>query len=1095
MSKEHENWKHAVAGTTAGLASVLALQPLDVVKTRLQVQDGIPGPLSAYRGTVHALKSIVKEEGWRALYSGLGPGLLGAGLSWGLYFSAYNRAKERYQKSSGQTKLAPQLHLLSAAEAGCLVCCVTNPIWVIKTRLQLQRGSGPTVSSRLRPTVTHLRGNAGPYRGFVHAVKQIAQEEGIRGFYKGLLPSLFLVSHGAIQFMVYEELKALTAGAGEYAKDTGRSSLSVAQISVMGAISKLSASVVTYPSQVVRARLQQRQAHNRAVQYRDGLATFKLIMQREGTGGLYKGLVPNVLRVMPQSAITFLVYEKENFDLQTYDQLVQPDVYEAALAAHMQRNTGAAVGKFMTEKSQQKAASLALLAAAFDAFPDKDYCLLTLPPDSPELPLLATFTRLVPPPGSSLVEVLYLCHRFSLLEDFQVQSATRAHVEGVQDLLTGVADMSVTMTTFTHGVEANSAYVVSCQSQVIGMATIQPFTDLSQLQHSFHVASVPGLTQDGAANKHVMLLTSFCLNPIFAHRAEQFLLDILKRCNGHLLLYLLSPDQASIEVLRVFRQVAPRHRLQGAPATLQPEFALFAFWHEASSRTPVNSHVVVAGASVCGLSVIESLLMHETLAFNALTLLAPGGHCSGQPAAMYKADLIVRLGLHASVNVLDVELVSIDREQQTVVLSDNRTLQYGVLVLSMGLSCEAMVLNQSALGLPQVVSLPMLPGRIQKGVKATKSIIVHGPISEACTAMAQLEAAGVNLQSARYLRPSRQAEISLAEEAAGLMLPAAAQAAGVALPAARQVSNLEVQRAEDNSKVVVTATGSSGESIVEEADLLVVAAAKTEVPGCIVKAAAQNNLVCDGRLVVDAAFRTNDPKIFAAGTIAKFSRRYGTGLCHSRYNSQEVGQKAAESIAATFNSPFLGDSALPKLQIGRLTTTALPGGGVFAYAHAAGGQHSSLMDTQGHRRLVSQTQHGYCQLTLEASGIIQSALLCTAKKEPELPPELLLPLVGLSVSYLHELLHNYEAGSMPDVPYYLRQPWTSLLYHDRFPQLRSALLQNLVGTGQPLQELDGNSIGASDETEVACVQNDVVGFLKLQGASEFPQYAVSAYIS
>ncbi len=50
--------------------------------------------------------------------------------------------------------------------------------------------------------------------------------------------------------MVYEELKALTAGAGEYAKDTGRSSLSVAQISVMGAISKLSASVVTYPSQV-----------------------------------------------------------------------------------------------------------------------------------------------------------------------------------------------------------------------------------------------------------------------------------------------------------------------------------------------------------------------------------------------------------------------------------------------------------------------------------------------------------------------------------------------------------------------------------------------------------------------------------------------------------------------------------------------------------------------------------------------------------------------------------------------------------------------------------------------------------------------------
>ena len=91
------------------------------------------------------------------------------------------------------------------------------------------------------------------------------------------------------------------------------------------------------------------------------------------------------------------------------------------------------------------------------------------------------------------------------------------------------------------------------------------------------------------------------------------------------------------------RQIAPRHRLQAAPTTLQAEFALFAFWHEAPSRTPVNSHVVVAGASDCGLSVIESLLMHERLAFNALTLLAPGGLCSGQAAAMYKADLIARL--------------------------------------------------------------------------------------------------------------------------------------------------------------------------------------------------------------------------------------------------------------------------------------------------------------------------------------------------------------------------------------------------------------------------------------------------------------------
>lgn len=62
--------------------------------------------------------------------------------------------------------------------------------------------------------------------------------------------------------------------------------------------------------QVVRARLQQRQDTGRAVRYTSGWLALQVILRREGVGGLYKGLVPNVLRVMPQSALTFVVYEK-----------------------------------------------------------------------------------------------------------------------------------------------------------------------------------------------------------------------------------------------------------------------------------------------------------------------------------------------------------------------------------------------------------------------------------------------------------------------------------------------------------------------------------------------------------------------------------------------------------------------------------------------------------------------------------------------------------------------------------------------------------------------------------------------------------------
>ncbi|KAL6779797.1 hypothetical protein ACKKBG_A13760 [Auxenochlorella protothecoides x Auxenochlorella symbiontica] len=305
-------WHHGVAGGSAGVATVLLLQPLDVIKTRLQVQDGIKGTLPLYQGTLDAARSIVRQEGYQALYAGLAPAVLGAGVAWGVYFFTYNRAKERYRAWQGSSgKLPAHLHLASAAEAGTLVCFVTNPLWVAKTRLQLQQRQVLAASSAATAAVA-----AAPYRGLVDCLVKIGRQEGIRGLYKGLVPSLFLVSHGAIQFAVYEELKALAAGrrrstapAQRAQREPGRAPLSSLEITVCGALSKLSASVATYPSQVIRSRLQQRVDPSRSVRYVGVAHALRLTLRREGLAGLYRGLAPNVLRVMPQSAITFVVYE------------------------------------------------------------------------------------------------------------------------------------------------------------------------------------------------------------------------------------------------------------------------------------------------------------------------------------------------------------------------------------------------------------------------------------------------------------------------------------------------------------------------------------------------------------------------------------------------------------------------------------------------------------------------------------------------------------------------------------------------------------------------------------------------------------------
>lgn len=72
----------------------------------------------------------------------------------------------------------------------------------------------------------------------------------------------------------------------------------------------------------------------------------------------------------------------------------------------------------------------------------------------------------------------------------------------------------------------------------------------------------------------------------------------------------------------------------------EAQHALFAFVAELPTRRSINTHIVIVGASECGLSVIEGLLFHPTLSFNAVTLLAPGG-VSGTGA--YAAPLLTRL--------------------------------------------------------------------------------------------------------------------------------------------------------------------------------------------------------------------------------------------------------------------------------------------------------------------------------------------------------------------------------------------------------------------------------------------------------------------
>ncbi|RHZ72440.1 hypothetical protein Glove_242g148 [Diversispora epigaea] len=281
---------NAIAGFSAGAISTIFLHPLDLVKTRFQIDDTVKGLNGKRLGaTFNTLKTIFVKNKFIGLYRGMSPSFVGSTLSWGIYFYWYDLIKRKKANGDRLTKLTAIQHLTSSAEAGLITALITNPLWVVKTRMCASNRSDP-----------------GAYKGLIDGLYQIIKYEGFFGFYKGIIPSLLSTSHGAIQFMIYEEMKKWRL---KITPDKDRERLDNFEYLLMSGSSKAFASITTYPYQVIRTRLQNQKNE---MKYLGVFDIMKKILRNEGILGFYKGLAPNILRVLPGTCTTFLVYENVN---------------------------------------------------------------------------------------------------------------------------------------------------------------------------------------------------------------------------------------------------------------------------------------------------------------------------------------------------------------------------------------------------------------------------------------------------------------------------------------------------------------------------------------------------------------------------------------------------------------------------------------------------------------------------------------------------------------------------------------------------------------------------------------------------------------
>ncbi|KAF5840764.1 mitochondrial carrier domain-containing protein, partial [Dunaliella salina] len=186
---------------------------------------------------------------------------------------------------------SPFVHMTAAAGAGVATLLVTNPLWVVKTRMQTQNLQLNIGKGLRKPH----------YTGTFNALLRISREEGVKGLYSGLAPSLFGILHVAIQFPLYEFSKAHIAEHKKSNSDT----LSASELVFASAVSKMVASTATYPHEVVRSYM-----HVSGSGPLQGLLEgCRTIFREDGMKGFYRGCGTNLVRTTPAAALTFTSFE------------------------------------------------------------------------------------------------------------------------------------------------------------------------------------------------------------------------------------------------------------------------------------------------------------------------------------------------------------------------------------------------------------------------------------------------------------------------------------------------------------------------------------------------------------------------------------------------------------------------------------------------------------------------------------------------------------------------------------------------------------------------------------------------------------------
>ncbi|CAC9524204.1 MCP2 / mitochondrial carrier protein [Leishmania donovani] len=312
--------QHTVASQLGGAASTILLYPVDVIRIRFTSQDGTHTREhngQTYRSILKAFQLIYRlEGGLPVFFRGCHVSVCGTVCAWGVYMYLYRcqctwyeawqaKRREAHCSGSGGSRFSETESLAAcwaatwqnllerfgfSIIASCTSAVACNPIWLLKTRMQLEEASART--AEVPRNFRTFRG------GLLHTV----QTTGVRSLWRGVSAQMVLAVPNAFTLPLYDTVKAAAIG-------FRKGELSVLDVCVCSTVTKVVLALICQPVIVVKTRLQDHRARTGEIQYRSFLQSIRTIWKRGGLAAFYRGSVPSMCQTVPRSVLMFVFYE------------------------------------------------------------------------------------------------------------------------------------------------------------------------------------------------------------------------------------------------------------------------------------------------------------------------------------------------------------------------------------------------------------------------------------------------------------------------------------------------------------------------------------------------------------------------------------------------------------------------------------------------------------------------------------------------------------------------------------------------------------------------------------------------------------------